>query len=110
MKQTMEQIHSFVKKYTRIMKWIPELNMILLTYWLFRTVFLRRDVPFGAVIKAMVISVITALAGAALAHYVLLPLFNGMSQQQLLNYVMPVIGTFVMIPQFITALAKTEGA
>ncbi len=105
-----DQIHEFVKKYTRILKWIPRLNVLLLMYWMFRMVFIRREmVPFGGAIKAMGISVAAALAGAALSLYVLSPLL-GMTQDQMLGYVMPAIITFVVIPAFITVFAKPEGA
>ena len=104
------QIHDFVKKYTRILKWIPRLNVLLLMYWMFRMVFIRREMaPFGVVARAMGISVVAAIAGAVLSQYVLSPLL-GMTQDQLLDHVMPAIITVVVIPAFITAFAKPEGA
>lgn len=105
-----QQIHDFVKKYTRILKWIPRLNILVFLYWMFRMVFIRREMePFGVVAGAMGISVVAVIAGAALSQFVLSPLL-GMAQDQLLDYVMPVIITFVVIPAFITAFAKHEGA
>lgn len=105
-----QQIHDFVKKYTRILKWIPRLNVLLLMYWMFRMVFIRREMePFGIVARAMGISAVAAIAGAVLSQVVLSPLF-GMTQDQMLDYIMPAIITFVVIPAFITAFAKPEGA
>lgn len=105
-----QQIHDFVKKYTRILKWIPRLNVLLFLYWMFRMVFIRREMePFGVVAGAMGISVVAVIVGAVLSQVVLSPLF-GMTQDQMLDYVMPAIITFVVIPAFITAVAKPEGA
>ena len=105
-----QQIHDFVMKYTRIMKWIPRLNVLLFLYWMFRMVFIRREMePFGVVAGAMGVSVVAVIAGAVLSQVVLSPLL-GMTQDQLLDYVMPAIITFVVIPAFITAFAKPEGA
>lgn len=106
----MAEIHAFVAKYTRIIKWIPRLNILLLMYWMFRMVFIRREMaPIVVAARAMGISVVAAIAGAVLSQYVLSPLF-GMSQDQMLDYVMPAIITFVVIPAFITAFARTENA
>ena len=99
-----------MRKATPLLRWIPLVNVALLANWMFRMVFIRREMePFGVVAGAMGISVAAVIAGAALSQFVLSPLL-GMAQDQLLDYVMPAIITFVVIPAFITAFAKPEGA
>lgn len=105
----MAKIHGIVRKYTCILKWLPMVNIPLLLYWLFRTVFIRRQMPpFGACVKTVAISLAAAIAGALLAQYVLPALFTNVSQQHLTGSIMPLIAVFVIIPAFITLFSKAE--
>lgn len=105
----MAKIHEFITNHVRILKWIPWVSSLVLTYYLIReTIITRKSLRFLWVIKAMGISFGAALVAAFVSQYVLPRVFTAMTGDQLLDIVMPLVVTFVVIPAFIDMLVKTD--
>ena len=104
----MGKVHAFIAKYTPILKWIPVVNGYLLLYYLFRMVFIKRQMPkFTWVLKAVGLVLLTAIL-AVIAAYVLAMVLSKETAAQALDYAMPLVGYFVFVPTFIGLCVKAD--
>ena len=105
----MGKIHEFISKHIHVLKWIPWVNRYLLLYYLIReTIIVRKTPKFSWVVKAIGLVVIVVIAAAAACSYVLPLIFTKQTAGQLLDFLMPLVITFVVTPTFISLCVKTD--
>ena len=105
----MKKVHEFISKHIHILKWIPWVNWYLLLYYMIRETFLIRKSPkFRWVAKAIGIVVCVVIVVGAACYHVLPLIFTKQTAGQLLDYLMPVVITFVVVPTFIDLCVKTD--
>ena len=105
----MGKIHEFISKHIRILKWIPWVNWYLQLYYMIRVTFITRKMPkFSWVAKAIGLVVGVVIVVSAACYYVLPLIFTKQTAGQLLDYLMPIVVTFVIVPTFIGLEVKTD--
>ena len=105
----MAKVHRFIAKYIHILKWVPLVNGYLLLYYMIRVTFITRKTPkFSWVAKAIGIVVGVMIVVGAACYHVLPLIFTKQTAGELLDYLMPVVVTFVFVPTFIGLEAKTD--
>ena len=104
----MKKVHEFISKHIHILKWIPWVNWYLLLYYMIRLVFIKREMPkFSWAIKAIGITVGSAVLVAVVAYLLSLVLTKSTSAQ-ILDVLMPLMRDFVFVPTFISMCVKTD--
>ncbi len=105
----MAKIHEFIAKHVHILKWIPWVNSLVLTYYLIReTIITRKSPRFLWVIKVMGISFGASLIAGFASQCVLPRVFTAMTGDQLLDILMPLVVFFVVTPALIDMCVKTD--
>lgn len=104
----MKKVHAFISQNIHILKWIPWVNWYLLLYYMFRMVFIKREMPkLIWAIKAIGITVGSAVLVVIVAYLLSLVLTKTTSAQ-IIDILMPLMRDFVFVPNFIGMCVKTD--